>query len=205
MKFITLKQFLHLIVSRRLRGGRDGDSDEGGGGVFDGLADGHGVVYGRCADVMPNVNVSDGRVDVARHGPGDEVCHGGNHGALDVLLDLTGANVDLSVSNSDDGDAGVAVLLFEVPERGVLHHDGGDGGAHRHDHVASHSMVARVRRVLRLVYSASDSRLIGGYVTTLRWCQNGSDQEHEGIHLSFNISLYSTTSFFLLVTSLNPM
>merc|ERR1712126_546679 len=202
MKFITLKQFLHLIVSRRLRGGRDGDSDEGGGGVFDGLADGHGVVYGRCADVMPNVNVSDGRVDVARRGPGDEVCHGGNHGALDVLLDLTGANVDLSVSNSDDGDAGVAVLLFEAPERGVLHHDGGDGGAHRHDHVAGYSMVARVRCVLRLVYGASDSRLIGGYVTTLHLRQNGSNQEDEGIHLRFN---KSTWSFFLLDLSSTPM
>ena len=43
--------------------------------------------------IVPNVDVSDGRVDVARRGPGDEVSHGGNHGALDVLLDLTGANL----------------------------------------------------------------------------------------------------------------
>merc|ERR1712126_360397 len=183
MKFITLKQFLHLIVSWRLRGGRDSDSDEGGGGVFDGLADGHGVVHGRCADIVPNVNMSDGGVDVASRGPGDEVRHGGDHRTLNVLLDLTGANVDLSVSNSDDGDAGVAVLLFEVPERGVLHHDGGDGGAHRYDNVAGHGVIACMSCVLRLIYGASNSRLISGYVTTLHLRQNGSDQEDEGIHL----------------------
>ena len=43
---------------------------------------------------MPNVDVSDGRVDVARRGPGDEVCHGGDHRTLNVLLDLTGANLN---------------------------------------------------------------------------------------------------------------
>ena len=37
--------------------------------------------------------MSDGGVDVARRGPGDEVCHGDDHGALDVLLDLTGADL----------------------------------------------------------------------------------------------------------------
>merc|ERR1712126_551550 len=205
MKFITLKQFLHLIVSWRLRGGRDSDSDEGGGGVFDGLADGHGVVHGRGTDVVPDVDVGDGGVDVTRRGPGDEVCHGGDHRTLNVLLDLTGANVHLSISNSDDGDAGVAVLLFEVPERSVLHHDGGDGGAHRHDHVAGYSMVARVRCVLRLVYGAGDSRLVSGYVTTLNLRQNGSDQEDEGIHLWFSLSTNSASSFFLPELSSTPM
>ena len=55
---------------------------------------------------MPDVDVSDGGVDVARRGPGDEVRHGGNHGALHVLLDLTGADL------ADGDEFGVSEAMF---------------------------------------------------------------------------------------------
>ena len=52
MIFIKSTFYHHLIITWRLCGGRDSDSDEGGGGVFDGLADGHGVVHGHGADLQ---------------------------------------------------------------------------------------------------------------------------------------------------------
>ena len=43
---------------------------------------------------MLHVDVSDGGVDVPGGGPGDEVGDGGDHGALDVLLNLAGLDLE---------------------------------------------------------------------------------------------------------------